>query len=464
MAATRPIVRTLASGTSALCLFALAAAAQEDAGGMQIRLGVEQRLEYGDNLGLEIPEEGSTALASTALSFSLTSETQTQTFALQSSAALRFEDGPNGSDAGIVSPQVSLRYGREAANASLSLSGYYREAEVDYLRPLEDFLNDEGVVELPEDLADLNGTGTRIGFGVKAGLELGTSAPLGLGLRAGFSGIDYRDVTDPDLVSIRRANAGATVRLRFSPVSEGRIALDQSLYDADDTEQTHRETTTVSTGLTRELSPRAVLDVSLGYSMIDTEEFGVTTREEGVDAGLRLDYAMPNGSASAEVAAITTEDGTRLELVFGRSLDLPTGALSARLGLTQPEGGDVELIGGLQWRRDLPTGALTARIERSVKATNEDEQRLTTFVSVGYDHAINAVSGLGLSMNYAMIEESGVAGSDDRASLSARYSRELTPDWNMNFGLAYQMREESGARSDSQSVFVTLGRSFDFRP
>ena len=31
-------------------------------------------------------------------------------------------------------------------------------------------------------------------------LEFGTSAPLGLALRAGASGIDYRDVTDPDLV------------------------------------------------------------------------------------------------------------------------------------------------------------------------------------------------------------------------------------------------------------------------
>ncbi|MCB6180110.1 hypothetical protein LHP98_18485 [Rhodobacter sp. Har01] len=431
---------------------------------MLIRLGVEQRFEYGDNLGLDIPEEGTTALASTALSFALISETRTQSFILESGADLRFEDGPAGSDIGIMDPRVNLRYRRDAANSSLSLSGYYRESEVDYLRPLEDFVNEDGVIELPEDLADLNGSGTRIGFGASAGLELGTSAPLGLQLRAGFSGLDYRDVTDLDLVPIRRSNAGATVRLRFSPVSEGRIALDRKLYDAEDPEQTYRETTSVSAGYSHELSSRAVLDLSLGYSVIDSEEFGVTTREEGADAGLSLDYAMPNGSASAEFTASTTQDGTRLELTFGRSLDLPTGALSARLGLTQPEGGDVELIGGLSWRRDLPTGRLTASVERAVKATNQDEQRLTTFVSLGYDHDINAVSGIGLDMSYALIEESGVPGSDDRASLTARYSRDLTPDWAMNLGLAYQMREETGERSDSLSVFLTLGRSFDFRP
>lgn len=462
--AKRPIVLTLATGASAVCLAALPLAAQEEVGGLLVRLGLEQRLEYGENLGLDLPEEGSTARASTALSFGLTSETRTQTFALQTGAALRFEDGPTGSDAGIVDPQASLSYSREAANATLSLSAYYRETDVDFLRPLEDFVNDEGVIELPEDLEDLNGTGTRIGFGGTAGLEFGTSAPLGLALRAGASGIDYRDVTDPDLVRIRRANAGATVKLRFSPVSEGRIALDQRLYDADDAEQTHRETTTLSAGLTREISPRAVLDLSLGRTIVDTEEFGVTTREKGIDAAIGLDYAMPNGSASADFAATTTQDGTRLDLTFGRSLDLPTGALSASLGLTRPEGGDVELIGALLWRRDLPTGSLTARAERSVRTTNSDEQRLTTFLAVGYDHQINDVSGLGLDMSYAFIDETGTDASEDRASLSASYSHALTADWNMNLGLAYQMREEAGDRADSQSVFVTLGRSFDFRP
>jgi hypothetical protein len=135
------------------------------------------------------------------------------------------------------------------------------------------------------------------------------------------------------------------------------------------------------------------------------------------------------------------------------------------LGVTRPEGGDWAPVGDLSWSHNLPDGRITARLSRSVSTTNDDEEALTTLVALGYDHRINAVSDLGFKLSYAAIDQTGTDPSVSRASLSATYSRALTADWNMSFGLAYQLRDQAGAgQASSETVFLGLSRRFDWRP
>lgn len=466
MLVRHPILRFAAVGALALPILpaiAPAIAIAEESGGLRMRFGLEQRLEYTNNLALELPPEGATAISSTRLSFGLSSETRTERLALDLGAALKLANGPDSPETGLGDPRLDLSYAREAANARFSFGANYRKSEVDFLRPLEDFTDDAGVIVLPEDIDDLTGTGDRTNYAVNTAIELGTAAPLGLALSAGLSGLSYTDVSNPNLVDIRRARAAATVKLRFSETSQGRIGLDYARYEAEDAEETLRETTALEAGLAHDLSARAVLDTMLGYSIIDTEEFGITTRAEGLIGRIGLDYAMPNGSLTSEITAKTNQDGTRLGLSFGRSLDLPAGALAFTIGVTRPEGGETAVIGSLFWLHETPDGQITARVDRKVSTTNEDAEKLTTLVALGYDREITALSGLTVDFIYAVTDGTGTDPAVDRGSLTASYRHALTADWSMNFGLALRMREEAGAeRAESQSVFVSLRRDFDF--
>jgi hypothetical protein len=158
---------TRAALCGALCLPILPALAQE--GGVLLSFGIDQRFEAGRNLALEVPEEGSSAIATTDLSFGLVSETTTQSLSFDMGVGLRIEDTPDsdGTVTDFGDPRFNLAYRREVATATFGLDANYRQAQIDTLS-LSDFLDDEGLVELPEDFADLDGTGTRTNYGLRA--------------------------------------------------------------------------------------------------------------------------------------------------------------------------------------------------------------------------------------------------------------------------------------------------------
>lgn len=453
-------LRAVAVG--ALLLPSMALAQAQD-GGVVLTFGVDQRLGVGNNLGLETPSEGQTRAADTTLSFGLTSTTPSQRLSIGGSTAYRLADEPGGSVSDFEAPRLNFVYSREAANADLSVSGRYRRDRVDYLRDLTQFLDAEGNLDLPEDFDKLSGTGRRADYALDATLNLGTAAPLGLSLTAGVSGIDYSNVTASDLNDIRRTRLGATTRLRFSPVSEGSVTLSRSTSDEDNAAQTKITRDGVEFGLKQEVSPRARFDAGIGYSVIDTEEFGTTTREKGLTTRFGMVYDMPDGRYSADLSGTTDENGNRATLSFGRVRDLPDGSIAARVGITRADWGDTALVGGLTWRRALRDGGVSASLDRSVRTTDPNVETTVTALSVNYNRDINAVSGVSLGMNYAETRETGT-NDIARAGLSASYRHALTEDWTMNLGLAWRMRDEATVgRATSEEVFLSLSRDFTWR-
>lgn len=430
---------------------------------MVMRFGVEGRLSHASNLGLEVPDEGGTTRATTYLTFGLDTSTRTQSLVLDMGVGLQAAQRPGPDDGtDIVDPYVQLAYRREAANSELSLRAHYRRTEVDTLRNLGEFINEDGELDLPDDLGDLIGTGWRNRYGAKARLDLGTSAPLGLSLRAGLDRTSYSGTSDPDLFDSRTQSLEAVLRARLAPVTEGTLSAGRTLYQAEDPEETRRETTTAALGLTHELSPTMTLTGAVGYAAIDTREFGVTTREEGPTAQVGLEIERPNGTLGTDLALSRDQNGQRLTFTVDRAMDLPTGALAAMIGVTRAEDHDPELIGALDWRHDLPRGAFSVRAERKSRSDDND-QITTTALILGYDHELSAVSGITLGASYARIEDTG-DNDVDRAHLSAAYVHALTPDWNMNVGLSWTMRdEETVGRATSEEVFVSLSRAFEWR-
>ena len=53
----------------------------------------------------------------------------------------------------------------------------------------------------------------------------------------------------------------------------------------------------------------------------------------------------------------------------------------------------------------------------------------------------------------------------DNASLDASISYALNEDWSMNFGASHRIKDEDGVgRAKSNSVYLSVGRTFEWRP
>jgi len=461
----KSILRAVAFGALTLPATILQAqdAGEAGEGGVVTTLGIEQRFGAGRNLALETPAEGRTLASDTTLSFGVTTVTPLDRLSVGGSVAFRLADEPGGSISEFERPRLSFVYGREGANAAFDLSGSYRRDRVDFLRDLTAFIGDDGTLDLPDDFDDLEGEGTRGDYALDAALELGTSAPLGVTLEAGVSGTDYEDTSDPDLVDIDRYRLGASARLTFSPVTEGRIGISRAVSEEDDAGRTRITDDEIEIGLLQEISPRSRFEAALGYAMFETEEFGATEDEDGLTARFDYEWDMPDGQLDALFEVSRSEDGARTELSFGRLRDLPLGALTARIGVSKADFGDPELIGRLDWRRDLPDGVLTASLDRSVTTTDPDSAATTTSLVVGWSREINAVSGIAFDLNYAAVSETG-ENDIARAGLTASYSRDLTADWAMTLGLAWRMVDEDTVeRATSEEVYLSLSRDFSWR-
>ncbi|KIC35679.1 hypothetical protein [Leisingera sp. ANG-M7] len=448
------------SGTAAAAQGSRPQAAAGDSG-TEMVFGFSQGLEANDNLDLDPVSLGSTVFTSTELSFGLTKRTPLDRFGLLASGVLRGASGP-GTQSGLDDQTLELSYGRLGADAEFKAEAGYRQTNIEFLEPLDNITDEDGQIDLPPDLDRLDGTGNRERYAAGVALELGREAPVGASFRADYLGLRYSDTSDADLFDSDRSEAETELRFRLSPVAVARLGLGYGLYEAEDEEQTRRDTSRGYAGLSVELSPVLRLDANAGYAAIDTREFGVTTRSSGLEALLRLERDMPNGTVTAEAEQYVTDDGTIRTLTAGRSLELPAGTLSATLGAADSDLGRSEIIGSLAWSQDLPRGGINAQLRRWVDFDEDDGNVLRTALLLDYVHEINGLSSIGLKAGYTVTDEAG--GSTDRASFTAEYSYALTEDWSLKTGYRYRMREElAEARAQSHAVFVSIGRDFRVR-
>ena len=96
--------------------------------------------------------------------------------------------------------------------------------------------------------------------------------------------------------------------------------------------------------------------------------------------------------------------------------------------------------------------------------TSNDET-LVTALSLGLTQELTPRMGLNLGTTWARSEEKGTGIVTDSASLDAALSYALSEDWAMNFGASLKMKDEDGVgRANSSSVFLSVGRTFEWRP
>ena len=400
--------------TAVAVLMSTATSAQEGNGRL-LTFGISQNFSWADNAGLAIPSEGSRLRADTQLSFGAVFEGPRDLLTFDSGLALRGQDDGSGFEFGVENPSTELGYKRSGATSSFTASAFFRESDLAEGLALSD--DETPVLVLENGSARI--TGGRLGY------SFGDGEPFGGNLRAGLTDTDYTGTTDPDLVDNRTLTAGVGLHFSLNEVTEATLDIDHRLYD----------------------------------------EAGAAPEESSTTVAAGLVRTLPRGSLRARLSTTFDEDGRRSGLSFGRSIDLPNGALSLDLGLTESEGGGVDVTGAVAYQQELPRGGLSARLSRAVTTDAGNDETLVTALSLGLTQELTPRMGLNMGADWSRSEDTTTGLATDNASLNAAVNYALTPDWTLNAGATHRMRDEDGiGRADSNSVFLSVGRTFEFRP
>ncbi len=338
--------------------FAATGATAQEFGGVRQTFDIEQRFEYGRNVDLATPAEGSSSVAATVLSYGLFSETPLDRLAFTASGALVIENSPGtaGTEVDFGRPEVGFLYVREIPDALFSISARYIEDDVS---------------ALAEDLADADAAGTQIEYGVTLRYEALRTSPASLFLEASAATTEYEDTTDPTLVESDTYGLTAGTRLRFSEVLFG--------------------------------------EVSLGFERED-DVLGVTEDRFILRAG--LEYVMADGFASAFVTREEgdIEDRTALEVDWTR--EMADGALTLGVGIARSfDSGvgerTVETDLDVGWTQSV-TDVSSISVAFSWGVSDAPSERIEeTELGATYSRALTERARLDVGASYRVREDAG---------------------------------------------------------
>lgn len=403
--------------TAIACVFPLAVSAQEDqSGGVSVSFGIDQRFDANSDADLSTPEAERGFTGLTSLRLGALTETRTERFSIDLSTSLRLTEDT--SESGDTS--LRFAYGRNSADSALALSARTTRSDIAFLRSASDFVDADGTLVLPDDFDDLVGTGTRSVTLLGASLRWGETDPVGYSV-----GVNQE--------ILRYSGAAATL-------------LDRTI-------------TGVDTGLRLNINQVTTARINLNFSQTDEDE---SSREDRISLRGGLTFERPLGDLTGQFAATRVNDGDLFwSASLGRNITLADQSFDGLLGVTEDGDGDVAVRGSVGYSRALSRGQVGLRANSEV---DSGEALRKTTVQANYSFEVNPLQNLQFSFTYGRSEDSDDNSDLATASLSAAYGIRLTSDVQVNLGASASQRDDNGVRSDNQSVFITLGRSFTRRP
>ena len=434
--------------------------------GLSVTLDYLTTLRYDDNLALRKSSLGSTSRWENRLGLGVVSQTPDSLLTFNLSGLHRFSDSPIiGSDSEFNEPRVRLAYSRNSANSQIAGQAEYRETDLTFNQSLTD-INQDGVIDAADIIID---PGTRVTTRAGVTWQVGINDPLGFVLSYNHSKREFRGTTDPNLFDSQSDRYSLATLLRISPVLQGNVTLSYIDYSANDAALTDRQTTTLSTGITYNVSPVTTINASIGVSQVDETLRAIpsNTVDEGFVASFSWAKTLANGAANFVVDQTFGTNGDRTNVQAGRSYVLPRGTFDFSFGVTQGPFGKTTPIGSLNYTHKLPSSQFTAALQRRVSTSTQSVETQQTQASLGYDYFINSVSSAYIGVNYLEQADDGVGPSNrrQRSNLNASYTHALTKDWDMTVGYQHRFANDPAPGSASgNSIFVSLGRQFVLKP
>ncbi|MCK0140569.1 hypothetical protein [Aliiroseovarius sp. F47248L] len=459
-------IAALLAGTSLLATGLVPATGQDAVApteGFALTLGIASTLRVNDNLSFSDPSPGTSTLWDNTVTFGLLSETGVARFTADLAGTIRTAALPGQStDTTFDDPSIVLGYQLESADSLLEAELAYQQVSLQFEDPLAglDDLIEDGLEA--DDLVPTDGV--RGTYSARVAFETGRTAPFGFGTVLEYDKTEYWDTTDPGNYDDETTAAEVFARLQFSPVMEGRIALDWEQYDAMDTVRTSRRTVGATASLTYEINAITRMTASLGYTEIEETNLIGTTLQDGVTGGLSVTRDFPTGNVTAEYSTGISTTGRRDTIELRGEFETPGGSITAGIGATRSNAGDVNMIGSLGYTNELAMGTVTAALERSYDTSDGGIENRSTTASLGFDTEVSPNASIGFELDYAEVTDVVTDSTTAVSGFRATYTRDLTADWGLTAGYEYRKRKETGSTDrESNELFVTLEREFSIR-
>ena len=430
-------------------------------GGVSVTADVDSAVIADSNRALD-PDGGDSSLVSeTTIDLMLRDRTRLSELALGFGGALRAGDASV--EQGLADAYVDLSFGRETPDAAVSAGVRHESIDLSFADPLtQDEIEDNTISAT---------RGDRETTFLSAGVEIGRQAPIGVSLDLSHRSVNYTDTFDPDLFDSETDRATVAATLRVSPAETATLSFGIDRYEAEDADATRRDTTTLNLGYARDLSPVTSIDAGIGLTEIDEDltapGAGAGTDRSNATARIAVNRDLSLGEIGLSATSSLTSTGQRNNLEITRAFERRRDSLSARLGISDSDSGDLETIAAVDYTRRVPAGELGLSFSRSVTTSDDSDDLLITRAGASYTLSLSARDRLSLGADVTDISEAGAGNTDDeqRGSLSASWSREVTRDWGLSLGYEFDYSDEAGRGvAESHSVSLSLGRSFSFRP
>ena len=406
--------------------------------------------------------DGGEVRANTDLTLGYDSETRAQSFSARLFGRVQTEqeDGR----AGLTDRSLRLSYDRTAANAALGVDLRYEEQEIGFEFLELDF--EENVLTGADLVVD---TGIRRTLSYGLDLALGQEGPVGLTLGIDGRQRRYDDADNADFVEEDRFSADARARLALTRTADLIFLGSYSLRDADDEAETYAVTGSFGAGLDVDITPALSFEASASHSIseVTKTENGDrdTRRREAPTFRLGLTQQRPNGTISIDAVRSLASTGPRTRVTVGRAVDLKSGELSGRAGVTVTED-SWATTGQVSYTHQMRNGDLRVALARSVRTNDDETDIASTRADVSYRTQIDRLSFLSLDMRVSADDALEDDAEDrSRASLGVTYSRALTEDWSLQAGFRHSRAGSSDAETIAENrIFANIGRRFDLRP
>ena len=441
------------SATLALSAISLPPAFAQGAPGLSGTFTFSQGFELSDNEDLDSTTSGATFTSRTGLGFGVQSQTRAETLQLQIGTQVVGQYGGGASDSfDIENTNAAFDYTRTGASARLSFSAQYSEVDLgDSVITLGPTSGGTGTLVIDDGTADITT--------LNVTLETGINEPFGLRLSTGYFNEDFSGTTDPSLVDNERINVDALASFRLNPSRTVRVLAG---YATTDEIGVLNDTDDYYLGLGISGQTRGQLTYS-GDIIYDRSETNGAVTNDGLGFDVAVTQARPDGSVGANLTSRTSDDGRRTQATVNRSFLLPTGDLSFALGIVDQEGdSSLRPSGSIAYTRNTPRGDLTASLSQD-PSIDAGTIYSNTSIAVGYTEQINATSGWSAALSYDAANQLGSSLDDSRATARITYSRNLTPEWQMNTGFQH-VREisDGGPVESSNTVFFNVQRDIAF--
>lgn len=424
--------------------------------------------EFDDNIALSGNSVGETTALTNFydLEFGFSTPATTLDFAL--SGEILSEDSPTlGQRLFINEPSASVDYQRQAARSSLSFSASIDRTDLDRLLRVGVDTDGDGEDDTVEIIQGTVVGGSITRSALRARYTFGIDTPIRYSASFSFLDRAFSSSTDVDtgLVSetgtdTRSYNIFLSARARLSPVTTGTLSYLLSELDEFTDNQPEVDTQRLRFELEHNYADIWTFDLSLG--LVDIVEsnaaFGVFNEEDGLDLEFRATRELSWGSAFASAEREVRVSGDRTTFLVGANYELQDGSLSATFGTTDGEIGGQAFLASLDYQKELKTSQFTASLDRSIQASVDADQsdELITSLSLSYLYRINSAQRIFLGASYTDISASGI--NETEAEIQARFSQQLTRDWDLNLGYRRVETDDIFGDATSNSVFLNISR------